>query len=51
MTEETSIQQTISEINVQLKGSIVIKKDSFILIFLPSATFSLRIYMHDVIQK
>ena len=30
VTEETSIEQTVSEIKVQRKGSIVIKKDSFI---------------------
>ena len=39
VTEETSIEQTVSGLNVQRKGSIVSKKIVLFLVFLPSATF------------
>jgi hypothetical protein len=51
VTEETSIEQSVSEINVHHKGSIAIQKDSFIVGILPGATFLLGVYMQDVINR
>ena len=51
VSEETSIEQSVSEINVHRKGSIAIQKDSFIFGILPGATFLLGVYMQDVINR
>ena len=39
VTEETSIEQTVAELYVQRKASIVSKKIVLFLLFLPSTTF------------
>jgi predicted transcriptional regulator len=45
VTKETSIEQTVSEIKVQRKGAIVIKKDSFIFgIFTECDLFTQSLY-------